>query len=302
MRVALVGYGAVASVHARALRQLGATISAVCGPNQETVKAFAAEHAALRWCSQLADGLCDADAVIVASPSALHAAQAAEALAAGVHTLVEFPPCSTVAEAQQLWQRAETAGVVLQCAHTSRYVEPYRRLRAWIHEGRLGEIRCVDYLRHLVPRQRSWIDDALLHHAAHPLDLLLYWFSLLRPRGAVVRPVGRPAEDVALVAELSNGAPASISISYSSSLSRCWCVVVGSRCTVSADGFSNLQSDDPALAFTGSPDEVYEAAIRAQDAAFVQTCRGEGKSVGWERTMELITLIDQYRQMSMGDG
>ena len=42
--IALLGYGAIAGMHASALRDLGARIEVVAGPNSDELQAFAARH------------------------------------------------------------------------------------------------------------------------------------------------------------------------------------------------------------------------------------------------------------------
>jgi predicted dehydrogenase len=98
-----------------------------------------------------------------------------------------------------------------------------------VMQSTLGPIRHVSYVRHLLARQRSWTDDALLHHAQHPLDLLRHWFGDLRPKGMAGVPLSGSLQEVSLVAELPGGAPVSIDISYSAHLPFTRMTLVGLR-------------------------------------------------------------------------
>ena len=299
MRIAIAGYGAVAEIHARKLAaEPEVRLTAVCGPRAGAAADFAARHCIGRYCDELDEALREADAIVIASPTTFHAEQALRALQAGVNVLVELPPCTRMFEAEKLAEKASVAGVVLQCAHTSHYLTPYQRLGEWIREGRLGEIQQLHYLRHMQPRQRSWVDDALLHHAAHAVDLLLYWFGRFKASGCLTIPAKGAAETVSLLAASSEGAPLVVSISYASRLPQAHVIVVGERHTVATDGFTYLQSDDSGMSYTGDMQQTYEAAIEWQDAAFLRACRGDHAGVPWSHTCKLVRAIAEFRGLA----
>ena len=93
-----------------------------------------------------------------------------------------------------------SASVTLQCAHTTRFLPGILRLENWVKSGLLGDIRHIISMRAIPPRRRSWIDDAILHHAAHHIDLLLHWFGDVTPVASVAHPRIEGAQDAALVA------------------------------------------------------------------------------------------------------
>src|SRR4051812_40850434 len=93
VRVALVGCGKVASIHAAALGSLPeAEFVAACDVSAERANAFAAKHRVTPF-TDLATMLRDArpEAVIIGTPHPLHAEAAVRAAEAGVHVLVEKP-------------------------------------------------------------------------------------------------------------------------------------------------------------------------------------------------------------------
>ena len=296
MRVAIVGCGAMAAVHARCLNAAGVAIAVACDASLESARAFTAEQGIARAVSSVEAALEDADAAIVSSPSALHYSHALTALESGRHVLVELPPC-TAAEAERLALLAALKKRVLQCAHTSRYLEPYRRVGDWLRSHRLGEIRQVHYLRCVVPARRNWVDDALLHHAAHPLDLFLHWFGDLRPAAASGLPSGGPYRDISLAARLPYGAPASISVTYSSNLPQLRMTLVGSEHTVVIDGFHTIDSDDASLRWQGDAGAVFEQAVSDQDLEFLSGCDAGSAGVPWADSMRMVQSAEVFQKL-----
>jgi predicted dehydrogenase len=292
MRVALLGYGAVAEVHAARLRTIGGVrLTAVCGPDIYKARGFAERHGIELAATSLPEATATADAIVVASPTPKHFEHAMQLT---VPALIELPPCASGAEARAIGDHFAARAVLVRCAHTSRYLEPYRRIGAWIRAGQLGAIRQIIYYRHLIPRHRSWSDHALLHHAAHPVDLLLDWFGEIEPAGCAA-PDGDGSATVTLLARLPGRAPASISVSYESSVSASRMMVIGSRKTVATDGFSFIEADEPAFQWRGDSQETYEQAIQDQDGAFVRACRGEAAGELWSETIRLLDLLDAFR-------
>ena len=302
MRIAIIGYGAVAEIHARQLAaQPEIALASVFGPQWEKSTAFAAAHGIANPTDDFGKAIALADAAIICSPSPLHFAQTAACLEAGVHALVELPPCETADDAAQLDELARQRNRVVMCAHTSRFLKPYLQIKQLLRAGALGEIQQISYLRHIAPRQRgerSWTDDALLHHAAHPLDLLLDWFGELTPVGCVALPQSRAAQSVSLLAALPNGAPVSISVSYTSRLPQSRLLVVGERHTVETDGFSFLYSDDEQARFACDAQSTYEQAIGQQDAAFIVACVNQPGGVVWSETLKLTRLVNRFQVLS----
>jgi len=293
MRVALIGYGAVAAVHARGLKRHVELVT-VCGPDQRKAEAFAELHGIQHADTNLKAALGCAETAIICSPSPLHYEQAREALHAGVHVLVELPACTSNVEAGDLASAAEKRRRILQCAHTSRYLEPYRRLTSWIQAGVLGDIRHVRYVRSIPPRTRSWTDDALWHHASHALDLFLLWFGSLELLSCAAYPGIPGAQDIALTALAAGKAPVAVSISYTSQLAETNMTIIGTNHTVATDGFSYMSSDDAHFTWQGCEQTAYERAIQEQDTAFCEACRGDQTGVPWNQTISLTNCVTGF--------
>jgi 2-hydroxy-4-carboxymuconate semialdehyde hemiacetal dehydrogenase len=298
IRVALIGGGGVGSIHAGQLAaEAGVELASVFSPHREMATQFASTYGIKQVSATLAGAISLADMAIVCSPSPLHFEQASECLKMGVHTLVEMPPCETLADAEELARLAEKHGVRLGCAHTSRYLVPYVRIAASIRKSELGPIQTVSYVRHHKLRERAWVDDALLHHAAHPIDLLIHWFGGILPRGCVALPQVRNAQSVSLLAKLQNGAPATVSVTYASHLPHVRMLIVGERHTIETDGFSYIRSDLANLQFDGQEQATYERAIHDQDVEFLRACRGERNGVKWQEAVELLKTVNRFQEL-----
>jgi 2-hydroxy-4-carboxymuconate semialdehyde hemiacetal dehydrogenase len=293
MRVALIGYGAVAAIHARALSK-SAEFVAVCGPDEKKAEAFARLHDIPHADTQLERALARSEAAIITSPTPLHFHQAVDTLKSGVNVLIELPACASPLEAETLSALAISNQLELQCAHTSRYLEPYRRMEPWIQSGALGEIRHVHYIRSMTPRQRSWVDDALLHHAQHPLDLFLHWFGSVQPLGCAAHPGVPGAQDLSLLASIYDKVPVTISISYSSRLPELKMTIIGTEHTIATDGFTYIASDEPGFRWQGDEQRVYETAIEEQDMAFLNACYSGNGGIPWTETMNLTRCVQAF--------
>jgi 2-hydroxy-4-carboxymuconate semialdehyde hemiacetal dehydrogenase len=299
LKVALIGYGAVGSIHADKLAaEPEVELCAVYGPKPEKASAFASAHAIKEARATIAEAVTGVDVALVCSPSALHFQQAYECLDRGVRTLVELPPCMSTAEAEALGELARRRGVLLGCAHTSRFVAPYAQIRNRIRENVLGPIQEFNYIRHHHLRERSWADNALLHHGAHPVDILLDWCGGLEPQGCVAVPDALHAQTAAMLGRLPSGGPATITVTYASRLPHIRMLVVGEHHTLETDGFTYLRSDLADWHFAGDAQQVYEQAIRDQDVAFLRACRGQGEFVPWEETVNLIRVIDRFQALA----
>jgi len=234
----------------------------------------------------------------IITPSALHFEQSRECLRAGRHVLSELPPCIDPREAEELGAIAQQQGVLLGCAHTSRYLAPYARIHAALKSGLIGEIQEVSYVRYLQLQPRTWTDSALVHHGAHIIDLVLQWCGKLKPIACAAFPNASSAQSVSILAALPGGKPLTATISYAAKIPISRMVVVGATHTVETDGFSYLRSDLEELQFIGDERAVYEQAIAAQDEQFLGACRGKTAYIPWAETEDLMRMIHQFQVLS----
>src|SRR3954468_13639099 len=130
IRVALVGCGKVASIHAAALAALPeAQFVAACDVNLERALAFASKWR-VQPCTDLGKMLSEAkpEAVIIGTPHPLHAAAAVQAAEAGVHVLVEKPLAANLADCDAMLAAARKSGVTLSVVSQRRFYEPVGRV------------------------------------------------------------------------------------------------------------------------------------------------------------------------------
>jgi predicted dehydrogenase len=129
-----------------------------------------------------------------------HHRLAAEAIDAGKHVFVEKPLAASVAEAEDLIQRAASRGVRLMVGHTFLYTAAVRKMKEIIDSGEIGDIYYISSQRLNLGLFQQDI-NVLWDLAPHDLAVILY---LLGQRPESVNAVGtahiNPAiEDVAVM-------------------------------------------------------------------------------------------------------
>lgn len=148
LRVGVVGCGYWGSKHVRTLLSLEA-VSRVCviDPSDERRSAVTRVYPRVEEYRTLGEALGQLDAVIIAAPPTLHAPLALEAIARGVHVLVEKPLAPTVKEGQAMVRAAEKKGVTLMVGHTFEYHSAVWELRSMVQRGDLGDLYYLDTAR-----------------------------------------------------------------------------------------------------------------------------------------------------------
>jgi len=195
LRIAVVGVGNIGGRHARELllgKVAGATLSAVCDTSPEALARFAGVPGFASQRALLAAG--QADAVLIATPHYAHTPLAIEALAAGLHVLVEKPLAVHKAEALRILsayeQRPKQSQLFAEML-VLRTDPRFLRLRALIQSGELGALQRVhwvitDCLRtDAYYRSSGWRatwrgegGGVLLNQCPHSLDLWQWLFGM----------------------------------------------------------------------------------------------------------------------------
>ena len=300
MRIGIVGYGSVATLHAVAFAAMPDIELAVWGPDRGRAADFArSSRSGCTARSSLEELLEWSHGVVVASPSQYHEAQAEAALRVGRATLVEIPACGSARAGRRLGAIAAEAGAVLLGVHSSRFLAPYAQVGEMLAAGRIGEVQRVAYRRGVRLRPRSWRDDALRHHAAHPLDLLLHWLG----PGVATRCTSWVEGDVrtAVRAEARFGGDvlASIEVAYGSGSGDSLLRVAGSRGIIETDGFSWVSENGVVGPQRWAAETAYAASIAQGDALFADSIRGRAGAPGWEETVRLARLTDALQSIEV---
>lgn len=215
MNICMVGYGMMGVWHSDALRsEPGAVLHTVVGRREDAAAEFAARYGYRRSTTSLASALADPeiDAVILASPSEQHEAQAIACLEAGKHLLLEIPIAMSLAGAERVVEAARRSGVSFGLCHPMRFRREREALRARVAAGeeRIRHVAGRFFIKRLVNigatgYRRSWIDNILWHHFCHFVDLGMWLFDGAPVRrvqghlGALHETTGIPMESTVLV-------------------------------------------------------------------------------------------------------
>ena len=176
-------YGAFGLKHLDALANIpNAEVTAVFGPNKDKIEALATERDIASACSSFDAFLAaDVDAVILSTPTQVHAEQSVQAMEAGKHTFSEIPMADSLEDAETMVAAQERTGVVGMVGHVRRFNPSHQYIRNKIDAGEFN-IQQMDAQTYFFRRSnlnakgepRSWTDHLLWHHACHTIDLFMY--------------------------------------------------------------------------------------------------------------------------------
>ena len=184
MKICLAGGGAFGKKHLDALALIdGVEIASVIGRRLEPTQELAAKYGAAHAGTNLDDALAmpDIDAVILATPTGMHAEQGLAAMNAGKHVLIEIPMADSLADSEALVAKQKETGLVAMAGHVRRFNPSHQYVHNQIIFGDLN-IQQMDVQTYFFRRKnisadgspRSWTDHLLWHHACHTIDLFMY--------------------------------------------------------------------------------------------------------------------------------
>lgn len=185
MRICVAGaYGAFGIKHLDALKAIdGVTVTSVMGPTRAKIDALAAERGIGHAATDLAECLArdDVDAVILATPTQLHAEQAIVCMKAGKPVLIEIPMADSLEESEEICRVQEETGVLAMAGQVRRFNPSHQWIKNKIDAGEL-KVQQMDVQTYFFRRSnmnakgepRSWTDHLLWHHACHTVDLFQY--------------------------------------------------------------------------------------------------------------------------------
>jgi 2-hydroxy-4-carboxymuconate semialdehyde hemiacetal dehydrogenase len=228
IKVALAGAGAFGIKHLDGIKNIdGVEVVSLIGREFDKTKEVADKYGIGHVTTDLADSLArpEVDAVILCTPTQMHASQSIACLKAGKHVQVEIPLADSWKDAEEVVRLAKAAGKVAMCGHTRRFNPSHQ----WVnHKIKAGEfnIQQMDVQTYFFRRTnmnalgqaRSWTDHLLWHHAAHTVDLFAYQAgSPIVKANAVQGPIHPTlgiAMDMSIQLQAANGAICTLSLSF----------------------------------------------------------------------------------------
>ena len=228
IKVALAGAGAFGIKHLDGIKNIdGVEVISLVSRKLDKTQAVADKYGIDHVSTDLADSLAlpEVDAVILCTPTQMHAAQAMQCLKAGKHVQVEIPLADSLAAAEAVVQLQKDTGLVAMCGHTRRFNPSHQWVHRKIEAGEFN-IQQMDVQTYFFRRTnmnalgqpRSWTDHLLWHHAAHTVDLFAYQCgSPIVQANAIQGPIHPElgiAMDMSIQLKAANGAICTLSLSF----------------------------------------------------------------------------------------
>ncbi len=228
IKVALAGAGAFGIKHLDGIRNIdGVEVVSLVGRELDKTREVARKYDIAHATTDLADSLAlpEVDAVILCTPTQMHAAQALQCLRAGKHVEVEIPLADSLEDAQAVVDEQRRSGLVAMVGHTRRFNPSHQ----WVHRRiTAGELRVqqMDVQTYFFRRSnmnalgqpRSWTDHLLWHHAAHTVDLFAWQSGGEVVQAHAVQGPIHPqlgiAMDMSIQLKSSTGAICTLSLSF----------------------------------------------------------------------------------------
>lgn len=229
MRICVAGaYGAFGLKHLDALANIeGVEVTSIMGPSKDKINDVASQRGIAHAATTLEDCIArdDVDAVILSTPTQMHAQQAIACMDAGKHVLIEIPMADSLEDSQKIVTKQEQTGLVAMAGQVRRFNPSHQ----WIHNKvKAGELKIqqMDVQTYFFRRTntnakgepRTWTDHLLWHHACHSIDLFQYQtggtaveaFGLQGPQ----HPDLGIAMDMAIGLKAADGAVCTLSLSF----------------------------------------------------------------------------------------
>ena len=228
IKVALAGAGAFGIKHLDGIKNIeGVEVVSLVSRELDKTREVAASYGIGHVSTDLAESLAlpGLDAVILCTPTQMHADQAIQCLQAGKHVQVEIPLCDRLADGQRVLALQKQTGLVAMCGHTRRFNPSHQYVHNKIQAGEFN-IQQMDVQTYFFRRTnmnalgqpRSWTDHLLWHHAAHTVDLFAYQAgSPIVQANALQGPIHPDlgiAMDMSIQLKAANGAICTLSLSF----------------------------------------------------------------------------------------
>lgn len=228
IKVALAGAGAFGIKHLDGIKNIeNVEVVSLVGRDLQKTQAVAEKYGIEHVTTDLNASLAlpELDAVILCTPTQLHASQSIACLKAGKHVQVEIPLADSLKDAEEVVRLQKETGLVAMCGHTRRFNPSHQWINQKIKAGEFN-IQQMDVQTYFFRRSntnakgepRSWTDHLLWHHAAHTVDLFLYQDGGEILEANAVQGPKHPqlgiAMDMSIQLKSSTGAICTLSLSF----------------------------------------------------------------------------------------
>lgn len=228
IKVALAGAGAFGIKHLDGIKNIpDVEVISVIGRDLAKTQEVADKYGIKHVTDDLNESLKiqELDAVILCTPTQMHASQSIACLQAGKHVQVEIPLCDELKAGLEVARLANETGKVAMVGHTRRFNPSHQYVHNKVQAGEFN-IQQMDVQTYFFRRTntnalgqaRSWTDHLLWHHAAHTVDLFAYQAnSPIVKANAVqgpIHPVLGIAMDMSIQLQAANGAICTLSLSF----------------------------------------------------------------------------------------
>ncbi len=228
IKVALAGAGAFGIKHLDGIRNIdGVEVVSLVSRELDKTREVAARYGIGHVTTDLSDSLAlkEVDAVILCTPTQMHAEQSLACLRAGKHVQVEIPLADSLQGAQEVVALAARNGLTAMCGHTRRFNPSHQYVKNRIKAGEFN-IQQMDVQTYFFRRSntnalgqaRSWTDHLLWHHAAHTVDLFAYQCGspivLAHAVQGPIHPTLGIAMDMGILLKAASGAVCTLSLSF----------------------------------------------------------------------------------------
>jgi len=184
MKILMAGQGAFGQRHLEAIRNIaGIEVVSLAGGSPASTEEVAKKFGIPHWTTNYSEGLKQpgVEAVILTTPTQMHARQGIEAMRAGKHVMIEIPMADGLKDCEELVRVQRETRLVAMAGHTRRFNPSHQwvRKRILAKELTIQQMNVQTYFfrrtnMNAQGKPRSWTDHLLWHHACHTVDLFMY--------------------------------------------------------------------------------------------------------------------------------
>jgi len=228
MKICMAGQGAFGIKHLEAIRNIpGIDVITLAGGSPDSTAEVAKQFNIPHWSTDLGECLArpGVEAVILTTPTQMHARQAIQCMRAGKHVMVEIPMADSLKDSEDIVRVQKETGLIAMAGHTRRFNPSHQ----WVHKRiKAGELKVLQmdvqtyFFRrtnmNALGKPRSWTDHLLWHHACHTVDLFQYQTGEIASRAQALQGPIHPtlgiAMDMSIGLKVPSGAICTLSLSF----------------------------------------------------------------------------------------